>query len=316
MAVELKIVARGHLCKKKLDFQLLLKRCKLNYGSYNAFYVLQENDGGPVGLLYNPNRMARGIYFEGKQMNEGEVSLRFNLPTTLSEINDFIRVATEIKIQYRSVAMTCDGVDMSIEELIENRDSFLEYSLESLKGFCTNEEYEAGTITLASYPYTLSPEEMEYYARSESLDEFEEMIHQRQSVSAYYASPSLMKKPDSKDVVAFYTFTEGIPSIFPLRANYFLTSEEIHVDRGLVRFYVDSQGEVLDGTFDYEAFIEEVAPRGAWLYDGDHVFIPSLEKEILFEIAENLLKEQKIQESTPASPGYNGESGIQEPIPQ
>ncbi len=290
MAVELKITARGHLCKKKLDFQLLLKHCKLNFGSYNRFYVLEENNGGSVGLLYNPNRLARGIFFDGRKMEEGEVILKFNLPTTRTEINDFIRVATEVKIQYRAVAMLCDGVDTTIEELIENRDNFLEYSLDSLRGFCTNQDYEAGIITLASYPYTFSTEEMDFYAKAESLDEFEEMLHQRQSVHVYYASPSLMKKPDAEEVVAFYTFTEETPSIFPLKAGNFLSAEEIQVDRGLVRFYIDSEGKVLDGIFPYDAFVEEVAPRGAWLYDGDHVYVPPFSKETIYEMAESLSK--------------------------
>lgn len=293
VAIELKISAKGYLCKKKLDFQALLKRCKLNYGSYNSFYVLDEDNGGSVGLLYNPSRLARGIFFDGTLMDEGQVSISFNLPTTLTEINDFIRVATEVKVQYRNVELICDGLETTIEELIENRDNFLDYSLESLRGFCTNKEYEAGIITLASFPYTFSQEEMEYYAKAETLDEFEEMIHQRQTIDAYYASPSLMKKPDSEEVVAFYTLTEDTPSIFPLRPNNFLTMDPVDIGRGLVRFYIHSQAEVIDGAFDFDKFIEEVAPRGAWLFDGDHVYIPSLNKKTIYEIAIKLTKEER-----------------------
>lgn len=297
--MDLKIKAKGLLCRETLDFQALLKNCRLHYGGYNPFFVLEEENHGDVGLLYNPHRMARGIYFDGSKKDEGEVTLSFNLPTSPSEIHDVIRVVTEVKLQYRNVELISDGVVLTVEEFIQGKDNYLDYSLSTLRGFCETKSYECAILTLAAYPYTLTPDEMEHYGNDGTLEEFEELLHQKQTVDAQYVCPKIMKKNDTEEVVAFYTLVEDCACIMPVAANCFLNGEQVPIERGLVRFYIDSHKCVLDGHYDYDHFVAVLLEYGAEYFDGDHLYLPAFQLAELEEIASEIQKLSQQNQMTP-----------------
>ncbi len=289
MAVDLTIKAKGVLCKETLDLLSLLKRCRLEFGCYSPYFVLEDKHPNNVGLLYNPKRMGRGIYFDGSKKDQGIVKLSFNLPTTPTEIDDIFRVVTEVKLQYRNVVLISEDASLSVEEFVARKQRFLQYSLSTLRGFCETRQYESAILTLAAYPYTLTPDEMVHYANNGTLEEFEELLHQKQTVNAYYSCPKLMRKEDTQELVAFYTLAEDCPSIMPIECSCFLSLEQVPVDYGLVRFYIDSEQRVLDGYYDYDNFVAVLLEFGAEYFDGDHLILPSFTAEELKEIANEIL---------------------------
>lgn len=285
MAVDLVIRASGIFAKHELDLQALLRNTKLNFGSYTPFFVLNELNDGEIGLLYNPVRMGRGIYFDGSKMHEGEVKMSFNLPSTPTEISDFIRIVSEIKLQYRSIELFSENVTMSMDEFVDGRENYLAYSLSTLRGFCQTKEYESAIITLAAFPYTLTPDEMEFFSEKGTLEDFEKLLHKKQTTDAYYISPKIMHNEETKEIVAFYTLVENCPSILPVEHTCFLNLEQIVVDQGLIRFYLESERKVMDGYFKYSDFITVVLDWGATYFDGDHIYLPGLGAEELREVA-------------------------------
>ncbi|MFI3253027.1 MAG: hypothetical protein R3Y63_01605 [Eubacteriales bacterium] len=290
MAVDLIIRAKGVLCKEDLDLVDLLRRCRLGFGSYSPYFVLEDKHPNNVGLLYNPKRLGRGIYFDGSKKDQGMVKLSFNLPTTPTEIDDVLRVVAEVKVQYRNVELISDDLTLSVEEFVNRKQRFLQYSLASLRGFCETRQYESAILTLVTFPYTLTPDEMVYYSNEGTLEEFEELLHEKQIVDAYYASPKLMRKESTDELVAFYTLAEDCPSIMPIECSCFLSLEQMPVDFGLVRFYIDSEKRMLDGYFDYDNFISVLLECGAEYFDGDHLLLPSFTADELQEIADEILR--------------------------
>lgn len=288
MAVDVRIKAEGFLCRQELDLQVVLKNCTLHFGSYNPFFVLEEDPFSEAGILYNPTRMGRGIYFDGKKMNQGEVLMSMNIPTTPHEIDDMFAVVTEIKNQYRNISITCENRDISYEEFLGQRDGYIEYSSKSLRGLCETKEYEAAILTLAAFPYTLTPDEMEFFATEGELSDFEELIHQKQTIDANYACPKIMKKDGTDEIVAFYTYTEDSPTITPVECGAFMSLEHVKISYGMVRFYIDSIKKVLPGYYDYNNFIDVMLKRGATYFDGDHILVPGFSLPQLVEIAREL----------------------------
>lgn len=288
MAVDVKIKAEGFLCNLALDLQALLKNCTLHFGTYNPFFVLEEDNVSEMGLLFNPTRMGRGIYFDGRKMMEGEVRLSINIPTTAHEINDFMALIQEIKEQYRNIVIHYEKKTLSYEEFAQNKPQYLEYSAETLRRLCETKEYESAILTLAAFPYTLTPDEMEFFANEGDLDAFEELIHQKQMVDANYACPKIMKKEDSGEMVAFYTIPEECPIIVPVECASFMSLEHVKINYGLVRFYIDSIKKVLPGYYDYSNYIDVMLKRGATYFDGDHLLVPSFSLPQLVEIAREL----------------------------
>ena len=102
MAFTLQIRKKGFFGNKNVDLKLILKNCGLKYGSSNEFYILQEDViNQNTAVLYNPTRIGRGIFFDGSKAAEGEITLSYNIPTTVAEIVDFVRIVKEVERQLK-----------------------------------------------------------------------------------------------------------------------------------------------------------------------------------------------------------------------
>lgn len=289
MAFTLHIKRKGFLNNRKIDFGQILSNCKLKYGSDNDFYVLKEEEmRGETAILYNPDRIGRGIFFDGSRMEQGRVVVSYNIPSTETEIYDFINLVKEIERQYGKVEMYCEEEEQNytVEELMQNRNRMVQFSLESLQQFCQNEEYQSYIFTLAMWPWNLQKEQVERFARCRDLKEFEQMLHEMQCMDVYYASPGLYRK-DGK-IGAYYVLTEECESIFPVKADAFINLDNVEIQEGFVRFYIFSEDKMIEDLFDYDKFIACIKQRGATIFDADHVRIPSLTKEEIGELIQQL----------------------------
>ena len=288
MAFTLQIKKKGLFGSKQIDMEKLLNKCCLKYGSDNEFYVLQEGErNGESVILYNPSRIGRGIYFNADTSGVLEVS--YNIPTTAAEISDFIKVVQEIADQLKKVEIYCveEEREYTVSQLAENQQSMVEFSLDSLHGFCRN-DFELYMLTLAMWPIAMDKGQVEKFTDCRDLAEFEQMLHDMQNMDVYYANPVLMRNKSDGKILAVYTLTEECESIFPKAADGFLNLEDIKIDEGFVRFYIYSEQRFMDGMYSYDKFISCMMEHGAKPYDAAHVLLPSVTKKEIEEVVQEI----------------------------
>lgn len=128
--------------------------------------------------LYNAKRTGRGIFFDGSRIADGQVTISYNIPTTKTEIHDFIQVAKEIERQFKKASFYCteENRNYTMDELENKEEAMAAFSLESLHRFCNDQEMKQCILTLALYPWFMEPEKREYYKTCPDLDDFEETI--------------------------------------------------------------------------------------------------------------------------------------------
>lgn len=291
MAFTLKIESKGLLWKKRsINMNKLLNNCKLKYGSSNEFYILEENKMNQgTAVLYNPDRIGRGIFFDASKISDGQITISYNIPTTKAEIHDFIQVSKEIESQFKKASFSCEeeNKDYTIMSLEENEEAMVAYSLESLHNFCENEEFTQCVLTLAQFPWFMDSQKREIYKACQNLDDFETTIHNLQTGDVYYAKPSLMHNNTDGKNYACYVMTAECESIFPTEAEGFINLDNIQIDGGLIQFYIFEEEKLIDGMYSYEKFVEYMLNHGAKKFDAIHMKVPgNITKEEIYKIIE------------------------------
>lgn len=279
MAFTLRIERKESETGVRINFKQLLDNCNLEFGHDNEFYILNEGMNERTAILYNPNRIGRGIFFDARDIEEGVIVISYNIPTTSTEIDDFINIAEELVQQMGEVILYCieEEQEYTIDMLRSVKDQMVEFCIEKLNMFCANKEYESYIYTLAKNPLVLTDEMVNKFEKCTDLDEFEQLLHDKQKLDIYYAKPRLLQK-DNGMIGAFYTFTEECESIFPVRADGFIHADQIKADEGFVRYYIFSEDRLMDGLYNYEKFIKYILDNGAEYYDKEHIIVPSMDK--------------------------------------
>lgn len=76
MAFSVTLKWKKSLFKKSPRLDKVLENCKLRFGSYNDFYILEEGETEEdMMLLYNPEKIGRGICLDFKEIGNGELTL-------------------------------------------------------------------------------------------------------------------------------------------------------------------------------------------------------------------------------------------------
>ena len=292
MAFTLQIRQKKLFGKTILDIPSLAHACGFCYGSNNDFYILQENEQSQgTAVFYNPERIGRGIFFNGGKAREGYYEISYNIPTTKAEITDFTRLAGEMERRLGRVEMYCVEEDraFSIRELEQGIENFAMFNRKSLNQFCGNKEFGSYILTLARWPYTLTEDKAAAWEACTDLSDFEQTLHDIQALDVYYAKPRLLQKNDTKEIGAFYVLTEECESVFPVRADGFLNLSKLKITEGFVQFVLYSEKRALEGMFPYGSFIEEMRRRdGVRQFDADHILILPMTKAELEELTGKL----------------------------
>jgi len=289
MPFTLKIQSKTLFGNKKVDFKQLLINCGLRFGHDNEFYIIENGMVDNTAILYNPKRIGRGIFFDGREMQEGKVLISYNIPTTETEINDFINVVIELKKQLKKISIVCEETkqEYTLNQLIDSKEEMVRFSLEKLNEFCSNKEYTSNVLTLAYWPFVLPDENVKKFASCTDLKEFEQLIHSKQDIDVYYAKPTFYKNRDG-NIIANYVLTEECESIFPIKSDGYFATNKIEIDEGLVCFYILSEDRMIDGAYNYDKFIEYIMHKKCQYFDKSHIIVPSMSKEELVEMAKAL----------------------------
>lgn len=293
MAFTLKITPKGLFGPRKINVETLLKDCGMQYGSDNEFHILEEGKiVQDTAILYNPRRMGRGIFINLHENEKGSLTLSYNIPTTASEIDDFINLAQAIVKQVKKAELYCveEERNFTVSELQDNRENMIEFSLSTLNNFCQNQNYKSYIFTLAKWPLVLTDEQAEEFAHCRNLDNFEQLLHEKQCMDVYYAKPKLLQNNNTGRIGAFYVLTEECESIFPIHGDWFfnLNTQDLKIEDKMIQFFIYSENRIMDGLFDYEKFSEYILQHGAEPYDKEHMLIPPLNKAQLEAMAKEI----------------------------
>lgn len=292
MAFTLTIKSKGLFNKaKSIDLEAILKNCGLRYGSDNEFYILIDGEvNNNTVILYNPNRIGRGIFFDYGNVGKGEVTLSYNIPTTAAEIKDFIKVTKEIERQFGKASFYCEEEkrDFTTSSLEENFDRMVEFSRIKLNEFCSNEEMKKFILTMAMFPWYMDEDKREKYKTCTSLDDLENTIHNLQSADLYYAKPTLFRNNNDGKIMAAYTMTTNCDSSFPVNPESFLNMGNIKIDESIIRFFVYEENKPLDGFYPYSKFVEFIKQKGATKFDAERLQIRGLSKEEIMEFVNSM----------------------------
>lgn len=292
MAFTLRIKKTGLFGNKTISLQEIVQNCGFKYGVYNDFYVLDEDqDRNGSCILYNPQHIGRGISIS----NYGsEVEIRHNIPTTASEIADFVKLLAEIKRQYGKCEIRDkdSGKVLPFEAFADEIPAHLIElsSKEIIEGAKQGKEYGSWILTLAKWPFFADDEMIEEMSQPGKAQRFAEILHEKQNIDAYYAKPHFYRNSVDNSTLAGYTYTEECTSIFPTDFNCFIDAnnptQPFKADKGMISFFIFSEKRTLDGIYDYDKFIKYVMEHGATKYDANHILLPEYTKEQILEIAE------------------------------
>ncbi|MBP5493728.1 MAG: DUF4299 family protein [Lachnospiraceae bacterium] len=292
MAFTLVIQSKGLFSKaKSIDFATLLNNCKLSYGSYNDFYTMDEGKTkSGTAILFNPNRIGRGIFFDSRNINKGEIKVEYNTPTTTAEIEDFVKVAKEVERQFGKASFHFEDENkyFSSSELEKMIPQMSEFSLKQLNEGSSKIDNAQYILTLAKFPWYMDDEAKEKYKTAKTLDDFEETIHGLQKDDVYYAKPSLFKDGKSGKILAFYTLTSNCESYFPVKPDSFLNFDAPKIDEAFIRFFIYEEEKVVEGHYPYDKFVEFIKEKGATKFDAERLRVPEISKAEIMEFVESV----------------------------
>ncbi|SDJ65667.1 protein of unknown function [Lachnospiraceae bacterium G41] len=292
MAFTLVIQRKGLFSKaKSIDFATLLNNCKLSYGSYNDFYTMDEGKTkSGTAILFNPNRIGRGIFFDSRNINKGEIKVEYNTPTTTAEIEDFVKVAKEVERQFGKASFHFEDENkyFSSSELEKMIPQMSEFSLKQLNEGSSKIDNAQYILTLAKFPWYMDDEAKEKYKTAKTLDDFEETIHGLQKDDVYYAKPSLFKDGKSGKILAFYTLTSNCESYFPVKPDSFLNLYAPKIDEAFIRFFIYEEEKVVEGHYPYDKFVEFIKEKGATKFDAERLRVPEISKAEIMEFVESV----------------------------
>ena len=258
MSVSVRIKQKS-LFKKKLNINEIIEWTGLSYGVCDESYRLREGEMAEHTLLYNKNRLARGI---DVSLDGTDVVLLLSLPTSPAEIREFYGVIDRICNRLKVKTYIREEEQVSLND----KDKFIEYDergsiagLEDIREKIGSDEYKRLEIFGVLNPISLGLAEVGEIG--DNLDSIENHLHRIQSLDVYYAAPRVYRIGEK--LVGIYAIGADIPSVVPDKPYIVLNRIQ-----GIEEWYV----MVKDGkTVRYEDFINNAGEKQ--YYDANHVVV-------------------------------------------
>lgn len=290
MAFDITISAKKTLLKKtpRLNVEDILKNCNLKFGSYDDYYVLEEEKiYDNTMILYNPQKFARGIFMNLNKSASGKVTLSINLPTTPSEIDDLFNVINEIINQYVNVSLYIEDNKYDKNILGDLKEDLNKSCLDNLRQIASNNPQLKLIQTLVKFPYTFSDEDREKFKNAKDLTEYEELLHKIQDVDIYYAKPILRQKPGG-DVLSCYSVSNNCTSVFPVDGKNVLCRYNQDSKHTIITFFILEEMKIVGGMYGYNDFINYMLDKGVEYFDDTHIKV-DLSVQDIYDVT-NVLK--------------------------
>lgn len=256
MSVKVRI-KQNSIFKKKSNIKSIIKLTNLSYGICDENYRLISNTTADHTLLYDKNKLARGI---DVSLEKTDIVLFLNLPTTSFEIREFYEIIEKLCNELKITTYIRDEENVSLND----NDKFIkcdeQESISALKQIQEDIEqgkYERLEIFGIYNPISLGLKEVKQI--DNNLDNFEEYLHNIQSINVYYAAPRVYKVKDK--LIGIYAVGPNIPTVVPTTPYIVLNQLE-----GINDWYVLLSE---NKTIKYEDFINNINSKQ--YYDANHV---------------------------------------------
>ncbi|MBN0919505.1 DUF4299 family protein [[Mycoplasma] gypis] len=238
--------------KKEFDIKQLASE-DIEFGYYDNEYRLEEGAFGSPTIFYDKNKIGRGI---GIVKEKSKLSFINNVPSTKRDIDlmfELIKKTIEITgaknvhFDDKKIEISfLDGLKEIVEGIHKENLYLLEESITQSDGDNTVYIYGAKHIV------SLGIEEAKKC--SKDWKEYENYLHEVQSIDVYYAQPFLTSK--NNEIVAFYTLGNEIPSSLPFQKDFFIDKEN-NVSKFKICFFDVEKQEVF-GMIAYEEFLKNI----------------------------------------------------------
>lgn len=265
MSVEVKI-KQNSIFKKKLDITDVINLTGLSYGVCDENYRLIPGETAAHTLLYDKNRLARGI---DASIDKTDIVLSLSLPTTPFEIHSF----------YHAVEKICNALKTKTyireEEKVnlKNNPQFIKMDeegsvagLEAISEKLEKDKYNRFEIYGICNPISIGANEIKQIGNR--LDLFEEYLHRLQSLDVYYAAPRVYRVQNK--LVGIYAIGADIASVVPTEPYIVLNQIQ-----GIEEWYVMLK---TGKTIKYKDFIENIPAKE--YYDFNHVIVSLSEQDV------------------------------------
>lgn len=265
MSVEVKI-KQNSIFKKKLDITDVISLTGLSYGVCDENYRLIPGETAAHTLLYDKNRLARGI---DASIDKTDIVLLLSLPTTPFEIHSF----------YHAVEKICNALKTKTyireEEKVNFKDNpqYIKMDeegsvagLEAISEKLEKDKYNRFEIYGICNPISIGANEIKQIGNR--LDLFEEYLHRLQSLDVYYAAPRVYRVQNK--LVGIYAIGADIVSVVPTEPYIVLNQIQ-----GIEEWYVMLK---TGKTIKYKDFIENIPAKE--YYDFNHVIVSLSEQDV------------------------------------
>lgn len=252
-------IRQNSLFRKKLNFDDIIKLTDLSYGVCDENFRLMPNKTAEHTLIYDKNRLARGIDLS---QDGADIVLMLNLPTSPSEIEKFYEVTEKICKKLKAKYYIREDEKVSLNDT----DKFIECDkrgsaagLQSIQKSIAENETEKFEMFGVYNPISIGIKEITQIGNS--IDNLEEYLHRLQSADVYYAAPRVYRTEDK--LIGIYAIAPDVLSVVP--STPYIVLNQI---KGIDEWYV----MLLEGkTVKYEDFIRNIKPKE--YYDADHVIV-------------------------------------------
>lgn len=265
MSVSVRIKQKS-LFKKKLNIEEIIKLTNLSYGVSDENYRIIPNEIAEHTLIYDNNRLARGIDIS---LDDTDVVLLLSLPTSPSEIRKFYEVIEIICNKFNTQNYIRE------EELVNIKDNekFIKYDeegsiagLEDLQEKISHDEYKRFEIFGVYNPISIGINEIKKI--NNNLYNLEEYLDKIQSLDVYYATPRVYRVKEK--LIGIYAIGPNIPSVVPTKP--YIVLNQI---KGIEEWYVMmKEGK----TIKYNDLINNA--KNKEYYDANHIIVTLSDNEI------------------------------------
>lgn len=265
MAVDVKIKQKSSF-KKKVTIKEIIEITNLSYGVCDEAYRLIPKEIGKRTILYDKNKLARGIELS---LENNDIILRLSLPTTPKEIRCFYKIIETICKIFNTNTYIRNEETVQIEDnetFIKSDEEGSIYGLKDMKDILATKEYPYMQIFGVYHPIAIGSKEIKEI--DNNLENFENLLNKLQQLDLYYAAPKLYQTPDK--LIAVYAIGTEIPSIVPLKPGIISNKSKDIKD-----WFVFLPG---NKAIKYEDFINNVDHDN--YYDANHIIICLKEEKI------------------------------------
>ena len=190
MSVTVRIKQKS-LFKKKMNIEDIIKFTGLSYGVCDENYRLDRGEIDEHTLIYDEAKLARGfeLWLEGS-----DVLLSLSLPTAPSEIRLFYSLVEQFCKEFNTKKYLREDEEAYLYETDEYIKWDEEASVAALEDMMskTEDEYRCFEIFGIYNPISIGQKELQRIDCN--LNNFEDFLHEIQSLDVYYATPSVYRK--------------------------------------------------------------------------------------------------------------------------